>query len=193
MAYKNYLFIALLCLIPFLASSQEKEYTKNAIKLGFGGGINDSHPEQGIGLLYNIGYQTQLGKSDRLRINPNILFGGFLPLGISDTRDQFYRISALGLDLHGDVLRLQNVSLVLTFGGFMDYSRGLLGTGGESGIRNSSYFNTLYFGTKTGVAFRFVNKTGSRAFEFKPINFMNGNKYFTLGYLMFGMDFYLRK
>ena len=87
--------------------SQNIEYKKTSIRTGIGLGINEGHWETGMGLLYSFGLQKSYGNKNRIRVNPNILFGGF-----------------------------------------MNYSRGLIGTGGkpEANHNNSDYFYRLYFG-----------------------------------------------
>lgn len=75
--------------------SQETEFKKTSVKTGIGIGLNEGKREIGMGLVYSVGWQKSLGKKNRLRINPNMLFGGFLPFAITDTRDQFYRITSL--------------------------------------------------------------------------------------------------
>lgn len=72
--------------------AQENEFKKNSIRIGIG--INEGQREIGLGFVYSIGWQKSYGEKNRLRLNPNILLGGFLPIMITDTRDQFYRISS---------------------------------------------------------------------------------------------------
>lgn len=74
--------------------AQENEFKKNSIRTGIGIGINEGQREIGLGFVYSIGWQKSYGEKNRLRLNPNILLGGFLPIMITDTRDQFYRISS---------------------------------------------------------------------------------------------------
>ena len=175
--------------------SQEVEFKKISIRTGIGLGINEGQREIGNGLVYSIGLQKSYGNKNRLRINPNIMFGGFLPIAITDTRDQFYRISSLGVNVHYDLIKYKAVSLETTGGGFLNYSRGLLGTGGwpEANNNNSEYFYSLYFGGNASIGLRINPKNSKLAYEIRPINIQFGNKDYFLWYFMFGIDFKFKK
>ncbi len=190
----------LLFLIIFLSTendlhSQESEVNRISIRTGIGIGINEGHWETGMGLIYSIGWQKSYGKKNKLRLNPNMIIGGFIPFAITDTRDQFYRITSLGLNLHYDLVKYKAFSIVTTGGGFINYSRGLLGTGGwpEANNNRSEYFNSFYLGGNVSFGLRVNPKNSRLAFEFRPINVQFGNDYFVLGYIMFGIDFKLKK
>ena len=174
--------------------SQELEFTRNSIRTGIGIGYNEGKRETGIGLIYSIGLQKSYGNQNRLRLNPNLIIGGFLPL-MTDTRDQFYRITSLGMNLHYDALKLKSFSLVTSGGVLMNYSRGLLGTGGyhQENIVNSEYFNTFYMGGSASIGVRMNPPTSKLAFELRPLNLQFGNNGFVLGYMMLGIDFKIKK
>lgn len=187
-------------LITLLASgnnyvySQDIEFKNSSIKTGVGIGVNEGLREIGFGLIYSVGWQKSLGEKNKLRINPNMMFGGFLPIGIIHTRDQFYRITSLQLNFHYDLFRYKAVSIVTTAGGFINYSRGLLGTGGQDANNTrSDYFNTIYFGGNASIGLRINPKRSKIAYEIRPINIHLGNKDFILAYLMVGIDFKLKK
>ena len=187
--------IHLCCLILFMKSySQENIFNRSSIKTGIGIGFNDSREENGFGLVYNLGYQKSFGKKEKLRINPNLIIGGFSSNLVSDTRDQFYRITSLQMNVSYDVVRYKSFSLLLTTGGFGNYSRGLLGTGGElQNHKNSDYFYKFYYGGSLGIGFR-INPPKSRiAYEIKPYNIQFGNKGFFLGYMMVGLEIKFKK
>jgi len=175
--------------------SQDIEFKNSSIRTGVGIGANEGLREIGLGLIYSIGWQRSLGEKNKLRINPNMMFGGFLPIGIMHTRDQFYRITSLGLNFHYDLFTYKAVSIVTTGGGFINYSRGLLGTGGSKDVNNTSsdYFTTIYFGGNASVGLRINPKRSKIAYEITPINIHLGNKDFILTYLMVGIDFKLKK
>ncbi|MBK0401502.1 hypothetical protein I5M27_00815 [Adhaeribacter sp. BT258] len=175
--------------------SQETEYKKSSIRTAIGIGINEGSREIGMGLIYSIGWQKSVGEKNKLRINPNMTIGGFLPIAITDTRDQFYRITSLGINIHYDLIKYKAVSIVATGGGFINYSRGLLGTGGwrDAQNNNSEYFYALYYGGNASVGLRIDPKQSRFAYEVRPINIHLGNKGFILGYLMVGIDFKLKK
>ncbi|MEZ5071261.1 MAG: hypothetical protein R2751_09890 [Bacteroidales bacterium] len=170
--------------------AQEEEPSRTSIRTGLGLGINETYRELGNGFVTSIGWQRSLGERRKLRINPNLVVGGFMPLGITDTRDQFYRITSLGLNLHYDLLRYQAVSLVTTAGGFVNYSRGLLGTGGwpEANNNSSEYFLSFYAGANASFGLRIDPRRSRVAYEFRPMTMQFGNQGFLLAYLMVGVD-----
>jgi len=175
--------------------AQEVEFKKSSAKIGTGFGFNEGKKEIGQGFVYSIGWQKSFGEKNKLRINPNITLGGFLPFAITDTRDQFYKITLLGLNLHYDLIKYKTVSIVTTVGGFINYSRGLLGTGGmpPANNTNSEYFYSLYVGGTASIGLRISSENSRLAYEIRPITFHYGNQRFTLGYIMFGIDFKFRK
>ncbi len=188
---KNLIVLFIILFIVNLNShSQEEKTGKSSLRTGIGLGFNEGLNETGAGLVYSFGYQKSLGKRNRLRLNPNMIIGGFLPIGITDVRDQFYRLTSLDLNLHYDLIKFRAVSLVTSPGVFLNYSRGLIGTGGwdNSGSNNSEYFNTLYLGGKFSFGLRIAPEGKRLAYEIRPLNIQFGNKGFLLGYLMFGID-----
>lgn len=174
--------------------SQEIDSRKTSVKTGVGLGIHEGQRETGVGLVYSLGWQKSMGENNKIRINPNMILGGFLPFGITDTRDQFFRMTMLGMNVHYDLIRYKAVSIVTTGGGFVNYSRGLLGTGGwpEANNHRSEYFYSLYFGGNASLGLRVAPKKGKLAFELRPLNIHAGNKGFLFSYLMFGVDFKLK-
>ncbi len=148
----------------------------------------------GNGLVYSIGWQKSFGEKRRLRLNPNLTFGGFLPIAITDTRDQFYQITSPGLNIHYDLLKFRDVSLVTTLGCFMNYSRGLLGTGGwpEANNNRSEYFYSLYFGGNGSLALRIAPHNKRLAYEIRPVNIHLGSEGFFMAYFMLGVDIGLK-
>jgi hypothetical protein len=189
-----YISILSLLLMDQAVYAQESAFGKNSINTGIGIGINAGRQETGLGVVCSFGWQKSFGQKNKLRINPNMLFGEFLPIVITDTRDQFYRTTALALNLHYDLLRYKAVSLVTAAGGFVNYSRGLLGTGGwpEANNNRSAYFYTLYFGGAASFGLRIDPKNKQLSYELRPLNFLLGSKGFTMGYLMFNVDFKLK-
>tara|TARA_R110001583_G_scaffold113965_2_gene264426 strand:+ start:3939 stop:4526 length:588 start_codon:yes stop_codon:yes gene_type:complete len=187
--------ILIILLIGINLYSQETELKRTSIRTGIGIAYNDGHWETGTGIIYSIGYQKSYGKNNRMRINPNLIFGGFRPFGITDTRDQYYRLTTLGINLHYDLIRYKSLSIVTSTGVFGNYSRGLLGTGGfpKSNNNDSEYFDRLYFGGNLSLGLRISPKNKNLAYEIRPFNVQFGNKEFLLGYIMFGIDFKLNK
>jgi len=195
--YKRKTWILTLFFIIFFGPNimaQDFEFKNSSIKTGIGIGVNEGEREAGVGIVYSLGWQKSFGEKNRFRINPNVVFGGFSPIGISDTRDQFYKISNVGFNIHYDVLRYKALSLVATVGGFVNYSRGLLGTGGRDANNNKSqYLYALYYGGSGSLGIRIDPKKSKLAYEIRPFSIHAGNKNFILGYFMVGIDFKLRK
>lgn len=164
---------------------------RNSIRTGIGIGMNEGQDEIGMGFVYSFGFQKSYGEQERLRLNPNVIVGGFAPLVITDTRDQFYRISTFGFNVHYDLIKYKAISIVTTGGVFVNYSRGLLGTGGwpEENNNSSDYFLNLYYGGNASLALRIAPRKSKFAYELRPFNFQLGNNSFFMAYLMFGIDY----
>lgn len=177
--------------------AQDILFSRQSVKSGIGLGINAGSVEYGFGLLYEIGYQKSYGKMQRVRLNSTLLLGGFSNVGISDVRDQHYRITSLGFGSNADLLKYRAISLLGSAGVFFNYSRGLLGTGGRysNGTvnRSSEYFSKFYAGGSASLGFRINPRNSRTAFEIRPFNIQFGTNYFILGYFMLGIDFKLRK
>lgn len=183
-------FFILFSISP-LAISQETNFSRYSIKTGIGVAINEGNRETGMGILYSFGVEKSFLKNKRLRLNPNIHTGSFAPRFITDTRDQYYRVTSLELLANFDALKYKSVSVVLSAGGFLNYSRGLLGTGGmpEVASNSSEYFHKLYLGGSLGIGIRINSKNSKFAYELRPLNIHLGNNFFMLGYLEFGIAY----
>jgi opacity protein-like surface antigen len=191
------LYLTPLCLLAFFTDikCQENKSGNLSIKTGIGLGFNSGKREEGFGLVYNFGIQQSYGKQNRLRLNPNLMIGGFSNASLTDNKDNFYRITNLSLNANYDILKAKPFSLFLGGGGFVNYSRGLIGTGGDNVFLNqqSEFFYTIYYGLNTTIGLRAEDEKRNIAYEVKPISLYLGNKKFALGYLMFSVDFKLRK
>jgi ribosome biogenesis GTPase / thiamine phosphate phosphatase len=188
------LLILLVALTTFSAKGFGQEFSGNSLKTGVGLGITEGLRETGVGGVVSFGYQKSV-LNDRVRINPYFMTGGFLPFGITDTRDQYFRVTSLGVNGYLDVIKIKSLSLFLGAGGLMSYSRGLLGTGGfpEEGSNSSEYFFKLYGGGYLGAGFRINPPDRKIAYELTPINFYFGNDGFFMSFLEIGVDIKLRK
>jgi hypothetical protein len=120
--------------------------------------------------------------------------GRFFPFAITDTRDQYYRISSVGVNAYLDVIKYKPFSLFIGAGGHLNFSRGLLGTGGfpEEGNRTSDYLFKLYYVGYLTAGIR-INPPDKRiAFELMPINLCFGNDNFLLEFFKIGIDIKLK-
>ena len=149
--------------------------------------------ETAMGTLMSFGYQKSVWK-DRLRINPNITTGTFSSFAMLDVRDQHYKLTSLSINGYLDIPPRKPVSIVVGTGVFLNYSRGVLGTGGRNeNNRSSEYFHKLYYGIFVGAGLR-ISPTNSRfAYELVPINYQAGNNSFELHFFKFGIDIKLEK
>jgi hypothetical protein len=186
------IYIILMLFVGNRLLSQEV-LDKTSIRTAIGIGINEGLKETGNGLLYSVGWQKRYGAKSKLRMNPNLMIGSFSPKLISDVRDQYYRITTLDMNAHYDIVRVDAFSIVASVGGGINYSRGLLGTGGMTYHDRSGYFNTIYFVGNASLGFRIAPKAKKVAYVIRPINLQVGNKGFVLGYFSFGLDFKLQR
>ena len=170
--------------------AQTDSTRRTFIKTGFGLAVSEGKQESGVGTVFSIGWQKSLGQKNKLRLNPNMVIGGFIPL-MTDVRDQYYRITSVGLNLHYDLVKYRAVSLVATGGAFINYSRGLLATGGDPGTDDSDYFYRLYYGGLVSAAIRIDPPKSRLAYEIRPITLQQGDRSFLLFYPMINLDFKL--
>ncbi len=191
---KNFLGIYII-LLMFAGNKllAQEVIEKTSLSTAIGIGINEGLKETGNGLLYSVGWQKSYGAKSKLRMNPNLMIGSFSPKLISDVRDQYYRITTLDVNAHYDIVRVDAFSIVASVGGGINYSRGLLGTGGMTYHDRSVYFNTIYLVGNASLGFRIAPKTKKVAYVIRPINLQVGNKGFVLGYFSFGLDFKLKQ
>jgi hypothetical protein len=185
---RNLLFI-ILVLITINSELFSQEYSDKSMKVGLGFGINEGMKETGMGVLVSFGYQKTLA-NNRIRINPNYMSGGFFPFAITDTRDQYYRISSLGINCYWDAIKYKPFAIFIGAGGHFNFTRGLIGTGGwpEEGNTSSDYLFKLYFVGSLSTGIR-INQPDSRlAYEFVPITICLGNDNFLLEYVKIGID-----
>jgi hypothetical protein len=179
------------CLLVMLFSAESftQEYSRNSIRKSIVIAINNGDDEIGVGFISSTGYQRTIWK-ERARLSPYFLNGGFMPFGITDTRDQFYRVTQLGINAYLDIIRIKALSIYAGAGGFFSISRGLLGTGGwpEENNNSSEYFLNLYGGGYFGAGIR-INPPNRRfAYEFSPLNLCFGNNNYLLGFWSFTLE-----
>jgi hypothetical protein len=188
------LLIIIIAIITLSSEVIGQKYSDNSLKIGIGLGINEGLKETGMGALVSFGYQRSIF-NDRVRINPNFVTGGFYPFGITDTRDQYYRVTSVGINGYLDAIKFKSVSLFIGAGGQINYSRGLLGTGGwpEEGNTSSEYFFKLYYGGYLTGGIRVSSPDHKIAYEFSPFNICFGNDNFFIAFFKFGIDIKLNK
>ncbi|AWW29269.1 hypothetical protein DN752_03440 [Echinicola strongylocentroti] len=181
---KKTIILGIFILLGVDLYGQSEKKQEQSITVGLGIGVHNGAYESSLGLVYMVGWQQELGDRQRLRINPNMTFGSYKDY-LTDTRDLFYRLSALGVDIHYDLVKYKGFSLVTSGGVFVSYSRGLMGTGDFEGQHHSSdYFTMLYGGAKASVGIRYDPKQGRIAYELIPATLALGNSHYAWLYPM---------
>jgi len=187
------IFFVLIFLLIYNHSVKSQDFKGNSIKMGLGIGMAEGKQEVGMGGLFSFGFQKAILKNF-LRINSTIVSGEFVPYAITDTRDQYFNTTSLGIYGFVDILKFKSVSLVAGTGGLINYSRGLLGTGGWPSIGNSysEYFHHINFGFYLGGGLRFAPSKSRFSYELLPLNIVYGNNEFNMAYLNFGIEYKLK-
>lgn len=113
-------------------------------------------------------------------MGPTLTSGSFLPFGVTDTRDQYFRSSTLDFTVNYDLIKIKAFSVFAGAGALANYSRGLLGTGGwpSEGNKGSDYFFSLYAGGKLNAGFRVNPENKNYTVELIPFNINFGTNYF---------------
>jgi opacity protein-like surface antigen len=186
------ILIVLIRLLSLKSYAQENQFSANAIKAGLGIGIHEGKREDGIGVMMSLGYLKTL-KNTRVRINPDFMTGTFSSRLMLHTRDQHYKLTSLGLNGYYDTLRYKGISLFVGTGLSLNYSRGLLGTGGGKNNSNtrSDYFYTLYYAANAHAGLRINPQNKRTACTFSPFNIQMGNNQHFLG--MWKLDIEIKR
>ncbi len=171
--------------------AQEVSYGKTAITTGIGFGSYSANIEEGFGPIMSAGWQKSFGQKKKLRINPYVVIGEFTSRGITDIEDQFFRMTALGANVHFDLIRYKAVSLVLSGGNSVNYSRGLENRPGD-------YFHYIYLVGSASFAIRINPQKQRVAYEIRPMNVQMGTSNFRENnfvafFLTFGVEIKLNK
>lgn len=176
----TFLFTALM--LHCIVTAQNPENSNQWIDTGIGIGYNGGQDHGGFGMHYAVGWQKSLKNQNRLRLNPGLSLGNYGTFGIpTDTRDQFYSSVTAGVNIDYDLIRYQSLSLVVSGGGLVNYSYGLLGTGGDPEAHHydeSEFFNQLYFGGNASIGLRIENPQSRVAYEYKLLGLQGGFNHF---------------
>ncbi|MBC8051489.1 MAG: hypothetical protein H7Y13_00320 [Sphingobacteriaceae bacterium] len=174
------------------SAGQSAEFSGSSIKTGLALGGFSGKVEEGVGFMMSLGYQKSY-REGRLRLNPDIIAGSFRPVGLHQ-RDQYYRLTSLGLNVSSDVIKGRSISLFIGTGVSLNYLRGILGAGGPDdksyygGRQPSDYLYKLYYAGNLALGFRFDQKERRVAYQFLPFTGYFGNKNFNLGFARFDVD-----
>jgi hypothetical protein len=124
-----------------------------------------------MGITFIVGYQKEIWK-DRLRINPNFSFGYFNSKLIQDGGQEWINSFTMQTNIYFDVIKDRSFSIMAGTGLLLNYSTGLLGTGGYHSTSNSSeYVYEFHGGLHFGAGFRINPPDRRYAFEIVPFNF----------------------
>lgn len=129
-----------------------------SIKLFTSISYHEGQGENGIGIPIGIGYQKQYLKG-RLRVNSSVQAASFRNFGITDVPDNYYRVTTLGAYANFDILRYYSVSIFLSAGAALSYSRGMISSWFDedsglpiSGKNFNRWYPTLYGGYGIRIA-----------------------------------------
>jgi hypothetical protein len=192
------IFITFIVIVFVISTSnaQELGFSRIAINSSFGVSIYDSNLASGSGLMFSIGVQKSYGKQGRTRLNPNFIMGGFTSKNMIHTPDVFFRIMNLGLNTEFDLLRYKSFSFVISFGGFINYTRGLIGpyVYDNGNISNDSrYFKAFDIGGSTSLGFRINPMKNRLIYEIKLFNIQTDFNRFLFFYTRVGVSYKLKK
>lgn len=191
----TFLFTALM--LHCIVTAQNPKNSNQWIDTGIGVGFNGGDDHMGFGMLYSVGWQKSFKDQNRLRLNPGLSLATYGTFGIpTDTRDQFYNSLAFDVNINYDLIRYKSLSLVVSGGGFVNYSYGLLGTGGDPEARHydeSGFFNRLYAGGNASIGLRIDNPTSRFAYEYKLLGIQGGFNHFGGIYSAFELQWKLAR
>lgn len=190
--YKIILILVSIMINHGFVYGQDPAFSKNSIKIGLGVGSSMGNKTDGGGFVYAVGYQREIWK-DRLRLNPNFTIGHYSSKFILDVRDQYFNSINIETNLYYDLIRIKSFSLVLGFGGLVNNSRGLKGTGGDpdgyTEPPTSEYISDFHYAGYLGGGLR-INPPSKRiAINIMPINLHFGNNYFAEFHAKIELDF----
>ena len=169
-------FISIFLLLASSGNAQEQSFTKNSIKFELGYSYNEGAKEEGSGLVYLIGYQRTFNRINRLKVSGNFMYGSFSSENITDVSQQFYTVKNFSIIGHFDAIRFRQISIVISAGGFVNFTNGLFANNGELQNDDSpDYFNKTYLGINSGIGIKFQNPKNRISYELELLNLEFGN------------------
>lgn len=188
----------LLCTILFnlkVAHAQDRAFSGNSIKAGLGIGASSANEINGLGLVYNFGYQRELWNG-RFRINPRLSIGHYSSRFILDARDQYFNSVALQAILYYDLIKFNTFSLLVGAGGVVNHISGISGTGGDpeyySKPPTSEFISQYHYGGHLSMGFRIDPEHKRTAITVLPVSVQLGNNGLEEVHLMVELEFKLR-
>jgi len=185
--------------------SQDTTFSKSSITAGFGlttisGGetSNDFRPNPkkldqsklrgGAGLNFWVGWQKNIGASNRLRINPNILLISMLG---NENNSGFFGtfkppLYIFQFNIHYDLFTFKHFSIVGTLGAFTGFQN-------NKDVPFRLKYTVYTVGGNAGLGFRFYIPNSRTAIEIRPVTLQFDNQHLIYGIALFNMDFKLNK
>lgn len=166
---------------------QEKTFTKSSLRYSVGAGIAQGYSVSSFGEFVTLGYGYLL--NNNLRINPSMTLGYLDNSRTTDLPDENFVTIDFETLVSYDLIRYKGFSLMVGVGGFLNNTRGLIGTGGFEYPRPYSEFYSNWHGGGLFTGGLRINPPKSRiAIEIVPFNLYAGfDKYFKL-YAKVGME-----
>ena len=188
----------ILILLFFLSSltlwSQENEFSNKTYNIGFGIGAN----EIGIGRVYQFGIQKTSKINSKFRYGFTGQFVSVTNIFVTDVKNQMEHTTSLDYRLAYDLVKYKSISLFLQTAPFINYTRGLIGTGGEFSTGKNGFYRKIVGGGLAGLGIRIDNPKKSYAIEINPLTIHYGYAYsgkdlvnheYYLGYFQINVNF----
>lgn len=169
--------LAGLLIIILAQFSFSQDFSGNSLSYGFGFGVSEGARHDGLGQHVEVGYKTALWKN-RLRLYPNLTIGAYNTKFITDIPDSYFNSINAKLGVEFDVIAISAFSFMIESGGFVNLTRGLKGTGGETPRSSSNFFSYTNYGFLLAGGFRIQPKMSRIAYNIKPLGFLVGPNYF---------------
>lgn len=172
MKASSLLFVALMSSLLSLG----QDNSKHSLFFGTGIGIMTNSESEGYGILSGIGLQATVWH-DRIRLIPQLTWGGFNNDGITDVPDVHFYSRSIKLDVNFDLLKIRSFSVIIGTGVTGNLTSGLVGTDGwHNPVSSSYFFREAHVGTNVMLGFRLYSSDKRLAYElrlfdvgFKPI------------------------
>ncbi len=194
MMKKIHLLILLFSLSSLTFWSQKDEFSNKTYNIGFGIGAN----EIGIGRIYQFGIQKTSKTNTKFRYGFMWQFASINNIFVTDVKDQMEHTTSLDYRLAYDLVKYKSISLFLQTAPFVNYTRGLIGTGGEYSTGNNGFYRKIVGGGLAGLGVRIDNPKKSFAIEINPLTIHYGYAYsgrdpvnhdYYLGYFQINISF----
>lgn len=153
--------------VGYAVQANAQEFLKNSIKIGAGIEIVENTKLEGVGFVTTLSYQRQL--KEGLWLAPHAKHGTYTSWGITDTPDEYFNTTTLGIGLNATLLQV----LYFGVGTEVNYSHGLIGTGGEYS-RASHYVRSFYPDLYASAGLRIAPRKKRFAVNIIPFTFSIG-------------------